>query len=101
MSIKIYCDIANLSVIKKFNKKKIVKGFTTNPSLMRKAVQKIMKFTQKQILRYCSNKPVSLEVFADNENSMIAQGLKINSWGRNVYVKVPVVNSKINLLGEF
>ena len=100
MSIKIYCDIANLSVIKKFNKKKIVKGFTTNPSLMRKAGAKNYEIYSKQILRYCSNKPVSLEVFADNENSMIAQGLKINSWGRNVYVKVPVVNSKNQFTGK-
>jgi transaldolase len=100
MSIKIYCDIANLSVIKKFNKKKIVKGFTTNPSLMRKAGAKNYEIYSKQILRYCSNKPVSLEVFSDNENSMIAQGLKINSWGRNVYVKVPVVNSKNKFTGR-
>jgi len=100
MSIKIYCDISNLSVIKKFNKKKIVKGFTTNPSLMRKAGAKNYEIYSKQILRYCSNKPVSLEVFSDNENSMIAQGLKINSWGRNVYVKVPVVNSKNKFTGR-
>jgi len=94
MNTKIFCDIADLSTIKKFNKFKIVKGFTTNPSLMRKAGAKDYKSYSKQILKICKHKPVSLEVFADDEQSMIEQGKKINSWGKNVYVKVPVVNSK-------
>ncbi len=94
MSIKIYCDIADLNLIKKFNKKKIVKGFTTNPSLMRKAGAKDYKLYSKKILKISPNKPISLEVFADEEKSMIEQGIKINSWGKNVFVKVPVVNSK-------
>ena len=97
MKTKIFCDIADLNSIKKFNNNKIVKGFTTNPSLMRKAGAKDYKSYSKQILQICKNKPVSLEVFADNTKSMIKQGIKINSWGRNVYVKVPVVNSKNKL----
>ena len=97
MSIKIFCDIADLSTIKKFTKKKIVKGFTTNPSLMRKAGAKDYKLYARQILKVCKNKPVSLEVFADDQKSMIDQGIKINTWGKNVFVKVPVVNSKNNL----
>tara|TARA_B100000674_G_scaffold220585_1_gene180769 strand:- start:22 stop:720 length:699 start_codon:yes stop_codon:yes gene_type:complete len=97
MSTKIFCDIADLSSIKKFNKKTIVKGFTTNPSLMRNAGAKNYKSYSKQILKICKNKPISFEVFADEEKSMIEQGMKINSWGKNVYVKVPIVNSRNEL----
>ena len=94
MNTKIFCDIADLSSIAKFNKKKIVQGFTTNPSLMRKAGAKDYKSYSKQILKICQKKPISFEVFADFEKSMIDQGKKINTWGKNFYVKVPVVNSK-------
>jgi len=100
MKTKIFCDIADLSLIKKFNKKKIVKGFTTNPSLMRKAGAKNYKLYSQQILKICKNKPISFEVFADEQNSMIDQGKKINTWGKNIYVKVPVVNSKNNFMGK-
>ena len=94
MNTKIFCDIADQSLIKKFNKKKIVKGFTTNPSLMRKAGAKDYKSYCQKILKICKKKPISFEVFADDAKSMIDQGLKINKWGKNIYVKVPVVNSK-------
>ena len=100
MSIKIFCDIADLDSIKKFNKKKIVKGFTTNPSLMRKAGAKDYYSYSKQILKICKNKPISFEVFADDNKKMIDQGKKINKWGRNIYVKVPVVNSKNKFTGN-
>ena len=100
MSTKIFCDIADLSLIRKFNKKKIVKGFTTNPSLMRKAGAKDYHSYSKEILKVCKSKPISLEVFADDHNSMIDQGKKINKWGRNIYVKVPVVNSKNKFSGR-
>ena len=100
MNIKIFCDIADISSIKKFNKKSIVKGFTTNPSLMRKAGAKDYKSYSKKILKVCKNKPISFEVFADDQDSMIEQGRKINSWGKNVYVKVPVVNSKNKFSGN-
>ena len=100
MKTKIFCDIAELSLIKKFNKKKIVKGFTTNPSLMRKAGAKDYKSYSKKILQICKNKPVSLEVFADDYKEMKDQALKINTWGKNVYVKVPVVNSKGVFMGR-
>jgi transaldolase len=100
MKTKIFCDIADLSSIKKFNKKKIVKGFTTNPSLMRKAGAKDYKSYSKQILKICPNKPISFEVFADDQKSMIDQGKKINTWANNVYVKVPVVNSKNKFMGR-
>jgi transaldolase len=91
---KIFCDIAELKQIKKFNKKIIVKGFTTNPSLMKKAGAKNYKAYSKNILKICKNKPVSLEVFADDYKNMKDQALKINKWGKNVYVKIPVTNSK-------
>ena len=100
MKTKIFCDIAELDVIKKFNKKKIVKGFTTNPSLMRKAGAKNYKTYSQKILKICNNKPVSLEVFGDNYKDMKKQALKINTWGKNVYVKVPVTNSKGVFMGK-
>ena len=95
---KVFCDIADISQIKKFNKKKIVKGFTTNPTLMRKAGAKNYSKYSKDILAI-TNKPVSCEVFADNLKEIISQGNKINKWGRNVYVKVPVTNSKGKFMG--
>ena len=91
---RIFCDIAELNQIRKFNKKKIVKGFTTNPSLMRKTGAKDYKSYSKKILKICKNKPVSLEVFADDYLAMKKQALEINTWGKNVYVKIPIVNSK-------
>ena len=94
MKTKIFCDIAELDLIKKFNKKKIVKGFTTNPSLMRKAGAKDYKSYSKKILKICKDKPVSLEVFADDYKEMKKQAIQINAWAKNIYVKVPVVNSK-------
>ena len=55
-----------------------------------------MSYIQKKIFKICKNKPISFEVFADNDKAMILQGTKINKWGKNVYVKVPIVNSKNN-----
>ena len=94
---KIFCDIADSKTIKEFNKKSIVDGFTTNPSLMRKGGAKSYEKYSKLLLKICRKKPISLEVFADNFVEMEKQALKINSWGKNIYVKIPVVNSK----GEF
>ena len=100
MKTKIFCDIAELNQIKKFNKKKIVKGFTTNPSLMRKAGAKDYKSYCKKILKICKKKPISFEVFGDDYTSMMRQALKINTWGKNVYVKVPIINSKNEFTGK-
>ena len=100
MKTKIFCDIADLRLIKKFEKKKIVQGFTTNPSLMRKAGAKNYQLYSKKILNISKKKPVSLEVFADDLKSMIKQGLSINSWGKNIYVKVPIVNTKNKFTGK-
>jgi transaldolase len=100
LKTKIFCDIAELDLIRKFNKKKIVKGFTTNPSLMRKAGAKDYKSYSKKILSVCNNKPVSLEVFADEYSEMKKQAIQINTWAKNVYVKVPVANSKGKFMGR-
>tara|TARA_B110000027_G_scaffold102237_1_gene108162 strand:- start:1299 stop:1997 length:699 start_codon:yes stop_codon:yes gene_type:complete len=100
MNTKIFCDIAELDLIKRFNRKKIVKGFTTNPSLMRKAGAKNYKDYSKKILKICNKKPVSLEVFGDRYEEIKKQALQINTWGKNVYVKVPVLNSKGLFMGK-
>ena len=94
MKTKIFCDIADYKTIKLFNKKKIVDGFTTNPSLMRLAGAKNYSKYCLKLLKICKTKPISFEVFADNFDEMFSQALKINNWGKNVYVKIPVVNSK-------
>tara|TARA_B100001121_G_C18546628_1_gene553341 strand:+ start:176 stop:874 length:699 start_codon:yes stop_codon:yes gene_type:complete len=100
MSTKIFCDIADLNTIKKFYNKKIIKGFTTNPSLMRKAGAKNYSSYCKQIIGICKNKPISFEVFGDNSKSMINQGQKISTWANNIYVKVPIINSKNKFTGR-
>ena len=97
---KIFCDIADSKTIKDFNKKSIVDGFTTNPSLMRKAGAKNYEKYSKILLKICKKKPISLEVFADNFTEMEQQALKINSWGKNIFVKIPVVNSKGRFTGK-
>ena len=97
---KIYCDIADINTIKKFSRKKIVKGFTTNPSLMRKAGAINYELYSKEILKICKNKPISFEVFADDYKNIFLQALKIKSWGSNVYVKIPVENSKGIFMGK-
>ena len=96
---KIFCDIADINLIKKFNRKSIVKGFTTNPSLMRKAGAKNYSKYCKNILKI-TRKPISFEVFADDKKNIINQALKIKNWGKQVYVKIPVTNSKGIFLGK-
>ena len=100
MKTKIFCDIADYETIKLFNKKSIVDGFTTNPSLMRLAGAKNYKDYSLKILKICKKKPISFEVFADNLKDMLNQAYEINSWGKNVYVKIPVINSKGNFTGS-
>ena len=96
---KIFCDIADIDLIKKFSKKKLVKGFTTNPSLMRKAGAKDYTNYSKKLIQI-TKKPISCEVFADDIDKMIIQGHKISKWGKNVFVKVPVANSKGKFTGR-
>ena len=99
MKTKIFCDIADLKTIKLFNNKPIVDGFTTNPSLMRLAGAKDYKEYCQKILKICKKKPISFEVFADHPKEMLDQAYKINSWGKNIYVKIPVINSKGYFMG--
>jgi len=94
MKTKVFCDIADYKTIKFFSNKSLVDGFTTNPSLMRLAGAKDYKNYSLKILKICKKKPISFEVFADNFKDMLTQAYEINSWGKNVYVKIPVVNSK-------
>ena len=99
MNTKIFCDIADIKQIKKFYKKNIVKGFTTNPSLMRKAGADNYSKYSKNLIKI-TKKPISCEVFADDIKNMILQGKKISKWGKNVYVKVPITNSKGKFMGK-
>ena len=96
---KIFCDIADFKTIKYLSKKKIVKGFTTNPSLMRLAGAKNYENYCLKILKICKKKPISFEVFADDPKEMLEQAYKISSWAKNIYVKIPVVNSKGKFMG--
>ena len=100
MRIEIFCDSADLKVIKKLNNNSLVSGFTTNPSLMRLAGAKDYKKYALKLLKVCNRKPISLEVFGDTYNEMLEQANIINSWGKNIYVKIPVVNSKNSFSGK-
>ena len=91
---KIFADGANFDEMIKLSKNPLIKGLTTNPSLMKKNGIKNYSDFSKKILKKIRKKPISFEVFSDDLNEMKKQGLKINSWGKNVYVKIPVVNSK-------
>jgi len=92
--IKIFADGADLISIRKLNSKKYISGFTTNPTLMKKAGIKDYKKFALNVLKFVKTKPISFEVFADNLNLMKQQAREISSWGKNVYVKIPVTNSK-------
>jgi len=94
MKTKIFCDSADFTTIKKLNKNPLVSGFTTNPSLMKLSGAKNYKNYSLKLLKVCKKKPISLEVFGDTFEEMLRQAMIINSWGKNVYVKIPVVNSK-------
>ena len=94
MKTKIFCDSADFTTIKKFNNNSLVSGFTTNPSLMKLSGAKNYRHYSLKLLKVCKKKPISLEVFGDTFDQMLRQAVIINSWGKNVYVKIPVVNSK-------
>jgi len=94
MKTEIYCDSADLKTIKKLSNNPLVDGFTTNPSLMRLAGAKNYKNYSLKLLEACKRKPISFEVFGDTADQMLEQAKIINSWGKNIYVKIPVVNSK-------
>ena len=91
---KIYADGADMNSILNLNNKKIISGFTTNPSLMRKSGVKNYKDFCKSLLKKVKKKPISFEVFSDNLTEMKSQAIEIASWGKNVFVKIPIINSK-------
>jgi transaldolase len=97
LSVKIFADGADLKAMKEAAAQPRVKGFTTNPSLMRQAGVTDYKQFALDVLKLIPDRPVSFEVFADDFPTMEAQGREIASWGSNVYVKLPVTNTK----GEF
>ena len=91
--MKIFCDSADLKNFFKYKNYNLVKGFTTNPSLMRSSGAKNYKFYAIKLIKNSNSKPISLEVFSDNIDEMYDQALKINTWGKNIYVKIPIVNT--------
>ena len=95
--VKLFADGADLAGIQEMALNPSISGFTTNPTLMRKAGVVDYKSFAKEVLKIVPNKPVSFEVFADDFPTMERQAMEIASWGRNVNVKIPVTNTK----GEF
>jgi transaldolase len=94
LNIKIFADGADKTGMLEMYRKPFIQGFTTNPTLMRKAgVQNYAAFAQ-DILTVIKDRPISFEVFSDDFKEMYAQALEIASWGKNVYVKIPVMNTQ-------
>lgn len=94
LSVKIFSDGADKSNMLEMYKKSYIKGLTTNPTLMKKSGIKDYRAFSKDILSYIKDKPLSFEVFSDDMSEMESQALEISSWGENVYVKIPVTNTK-------
>lgn len=94
LNTKIFADGADIASMLELNKNALIKGFTTNPTLMRKAGITNYKAFALEILKYIHDKPISFEVFSDDFSEMYTQALEISSWGQNVYVKIPVMNTK-------
>ena len=92
--IKIYCDTSNLNQIKECKKKYNIDGVTTNPSIMKNEGVKNYKSHCLKILKIIKNKPLSVEVFADNHLEIYKQAKKIAKWGKNIFVKIPIINTK-------
>ena len=91
---KIYCDTADIKIIKRCIKFYNVDGVTTNPSIMRASGVKNYKLQCLKILKITKKKPLSVEVFADNPDEIYSQAKKIKEWSKNLYVKIPIVNTK-------
>src|SRR4051812_1277399 len=92
LKIKIFADGADLKSMLELAKNPLIQGLTTNPSLMRKAGISDYRAFSKEVLQNIKDKPISFEVFADDFNEIKKQAAEINSWGSNVYVKIPVTN---------
>ena len=94
LKVEIYADGADIESFINLNSKTFIKGFTTNPSLMKKNGVKNYADFAKNLLSKIKDKPISFEVFADDLESMEFQAKKIASWGKNVFVKIPITNTK-------
>ena len=94
LHIKIFADGADKAGMLKLNADPLIQGLTTNPTLMRKAGLTDFEAFARDILQTITVKPLSLEVFSDEFPEMKRQGLKINGWGKNVYVKIPITNTR-------
>ena len=99
MKIKLFADGADLEVIRKMAKDPMICGFTTNPTLMRKSNVADYKAFALEVLKAVPDRPISFEVFSDDFKEMEKQALEIASWGKNVYVKIPVTNTKREFSG--
>lgn len=94
LNVKIFADGADKAGMFEMSAKPFIKGLTTNPTLMNKAGIKDYRAFSKEILSEIKHKPISFEVFSDDFSQMERQALEIASWGSNVYVKIPVTNTK-------
>ena len=101
LKVKIFSDGADKKDMLEMNSKTFIKGLTTNPSLMKKAGVKDYEIFAKDILSIIKEKPISFEVFSDDFNEMEKQAMKITSWADNVYVKIPITNTKKESSKEF
>ena len=94
LKVKLFADGADKAGILSLNSNPAIQGMTTNPTLMRKAGIKDYEAFAKDILQGVTTKPISFEVFSDDFPEMKRQALKIAAWGKNVYVKIPITNSR-------
>src|SRR5690242_4984615 len=94
LNVKIFADGAEMDGILELYRNPYIAGFTTNPTLMRKSgISDYEKFS-RQVLEHIPDRPISFEVFSDEFDEMERQARKIAAWGRNVYVKIPVTNTR-------
>jgi transaldolase len=94
LNVKIFADGADLAGMMEMYKKPYIKGFTTNPTLMRKVGVTDYRAFAKEVLRAIPDRPISFEVFSDEFHEMERQAMEIAGWGENVYVKIPVTNTR-------
>ena len=100
LKVKIFADGAELKGMLEMASKQWIKGFTTNPTLMRKAGITNYREFAKSVLHEIKDLPISFEVFSDDFPTMEKQALEISKWGENVYIKIPVTNTKQEFSGE-
>lgn len=98
--VKIFSDGADINSIKELSKINYIKGFTTNPTLMRKAGVTNYEEFSKEVLKAVPDLPVSFEVFADTKEEILVQAKRIASWGKNIFVKIPVSTTNGTFLGD-